>query len=305
MCGVSIIFANIIIISFILFLKTHKNHIFLHLIVFIWGFTAILGRLIHLSAPILVGYRMGLSVVGIGLYAIFFRKNLLVTQKHFWALAGIGLLVTGHWVCFFGAIKASNVSVTLAVLSVTTFFTALIEPIFYKRKIARYELLLGGLVVLAIGLIFRFEPQYKLGIFLAAAAALLAALFSVLNGLLINKVNAVAISFYEMLAGFVGINLYLAYSHTAWAMPNTLDWVYLLVLAWVCTAFAFVASVDLLKKITPYSIALATNLEPIYGILMAYFLFPATETMGMNFYLGAVFIVFLVIFNGVLKAQKP
>jgi drug/metabolite transporter (DMT)-like permease len=248
---------------------------------------------------------MLLAAVGIAVYVRISKQSLVVSWRNFIGLVVVGTIVAAHWICFFMAIQVSNVSVTLAVIACTAFFTALVEPIFFKRKIEIYELLLGAVVVAAVGFIFKFEIQYQLGIVLALASAIFAAFFGVINGTFITKIPAATISFYEMAMGFVGINIYLWATNMPWQLPPTAaDWLYILLLAWVCTAFAFVASVHILKKITPYTVALSVNLEPIYGITMAYFLFPNTEKMTPNFYVGAGIILLSVVANALLKSYQ-
>ncbi|WP_432411499.1 DMT family transporter [Rasiella sp. SM2506] len=280
------------------------NYLHLHFIVFIWGFTAVLGALISIEAIPLVWYRM-LMATGFILLFLKFRKTPLQFPKK--TLAGFalaGLIIALHWLAFFGAIKVGNVSVTLAIMSTGAFFTSLLEPLFYKRKIISYEVLFGLLVVVGLYVIFDVEGDYLYGILLALAASLLGALFSVINGKFAVKYNASAISFYELGFGMLCITVYLAFSGSFTAeffQLQSTDWLYLFILASACTAYAFIASVHVMKWISPYTVMLTINMEPVYGIVLALLILGDDENMSPQFYYGALIIVVTVIANGIVK----
>lgn len=283
------------------------NYLHLHFIVFIWGFTAVLGALITLEAIPLVWYRMLLATGFVLLFLIIRKENLRFSLKTLGAFALAGIIIALHWLTFFGAIKASNVSITLAVLSTGAFFASLLEPLFYGRKIILYEVFFGLLVMVGLYIIFDVEASYTLGIVLALISAFLSALFSVINGKFVLKHKASAISFYELLFGVIGISIYLAASGSFTAEFFTVsnqDWVYLAILASGCTAYAFIASIHVMKWISPYTVMLTINMEPIYGIILALLVLGDSEKMGSQFYYGAIIILLTVIANGIIKMTQ-
>lgn len=273
------------------------THLKLHLIVFIYGFTAILGKLIHLPAINLVWYRM--LIAAIVLYLIFKiqRINTRLTRKEIITFLSVGFIVAAHWITFFGAVKLSNVSVTLGCLATTTLFTGLIDPLFNKRRLNAVEIVIGLVIIIGLYLIFQFETRYWKGILVALLSALLAGLFTVLNAKLVSRQRARIISFYEMLGGFIIISIYLFLTrgiNTLLLLPSATDLLYLLILGIVCTAFAFVIQVDVMKNIPAYIVSLTINLEPVYGIVLAYFIFGSTEFMSTGFYIGTLIILLSV-----------
>ena len=281
-----------------------KNYLLLHFIVFIWGFTAILGALITLDAIPLVWYRMGLAVIFIVVYFLFKKKSFKVDKKGVLKFLFTGIIIALHWVFFFKAIKVSNVSVALVTMSTGAFFTSLIEPFFFKRKIKSVEIILGLLVIIGLYIIFNFESQYKLGIFYALISSFLGSLFAVLNGLFIQKYQADTISLYQLFFGALIITFYLFYNNSFtvdfFIIPNS-DWMYLFILSSICTAYAFIASVKVMKYISPYTVMLTINLEPIYAIILALFIFGDKEKMNPEFYYGAFIVLFVVLLNGIIK----
>ena len=284
-----------------------KNYLLLHFIVFIWGFTAILGALITIDAIPLVWYRMLLAVLFIAIYFLWKKKSFKVDRTGLLKFFFTGVVIALHWVFFFKAIKVSNVSVALVTMSTGAFFTALIEPVFFKRKINALEMFLGLLVIAGLYIIFNFESQYKLGIIYALIASFLGALFAVLNGLFIKKYTADTISFYQLFFGVVFITIYLlftnSFSVSFFQIPAS-DWMYLIVLSSICTAYAFIASVQVMKYLSPYTVMLTINLEPIYAIVLALFIFGDKEQMSSTFYLGAFIVLFVVLLNGIIKNRS-
>lgn len=284
-----------------------KNHLHLHLIVFIWGFTAILGQLISLSALPLVFTRMSIAVVVIYIYLLIRKKNLAIQTKDIVRFLIFGFVIALHWLTFFHSIKISNISITLACISTGAFFTSILEPIFYKRKFIWYEVLLGCLVVVGLLLIFQFETQYKMGIIVALTSAFLSASFSIINGKLANTHDSVVISFYELVGGLFLLACFLFYQGGFTAnnfnfQPN--DYLWLGILGSICTAYPFIATIDIMKYLSPYTVMLTINLEPIYGILLAVFLFKDQEKMTTAFYIGAVIILLTVLLNAYFKNRK-
>ena len=283
------------------------NYLHLHFIVFIWGFTAVLGALISLEAIPLVWYRMSLAVLVVFLFLKFRKENLGFPLKTLAGFALGGIIIALHWLTFFGAIKASNVSVTLAVLSTGALFASILEPWIYGRKIILYELLFGLIVVVGLYIIFDVEASYGLGILLALISAFLSALFSVINGKFVERYKASVISFYQLLFGVLGITIFLAatggFSYGFFAV-SVADWAYLAILATACTAYAFIASIHVMKWISPYTVMLTINLEPIYGIILALLILGDYEKMAPQFYYGAIIILLTVIANGIIKISQ-
>ncbi len=281
-----------------------KNYLLLHLIVFIWGFTAILGALITIDAIPLVFFRMGLAVLFISLYFIFKKKSFYIDKKGLIKFLFTGIIIALHWIFFFKAIKVSNVSVALVTMSTGAFFTSLIEPVFFKRRVKTLEIVLGLIVIAGLYIIFNFESQYKLGIIYALISSFLGALFAVLNGLFIKKYDADRISLYQLLFGTLFVTIYLlttnSFSLGFFNLPK-MDWVYLFILSSICTAYAFIASVQIMKYLSPYTVMLTINLEPVYAIILALFIFGGKEKMNPEFYLGAGIVLGVVLLNGIIK----
>lgn len=280
------------------------NYLHLHFIVFIWGFTGVLGALISIDAVPLVWYRMLIAAFLIFFYLKIRKINLRFRKITLLGFTLAGIIIALHWITFFAAIKASNVSVTLAVLSTGAFFASLLEPIFYNRRIIWYEVLFGIFVIFGLYIIFEVETHYVTGILLALSSAFLSALFSVINGKFAVKYNASAISFWELLAGTICVSLYLLFSGSftqSFFTLSTSDWMYLLLLASACTAYAFIASVHVMKWIKPYSVMLTINMEPVYGIILALIILGDSENMSPQFYYGSLIIIATVIANGVIK----
>lgn len=283
------------------------NYLHLHFIVFIWGFTAVLGALISLDAIPLVWYRMLMATLFIFIYLWWRREKLRFSLKTLSGFALGGVIIALHWLTFFGAIKASNVSVTLAVLSTGAFFASLLEPLLYGRKVILYEVFFGLLVVVGLYIIFDVESTYSLGIGLALVSAFLSALFSVINGRFVLKYKASTISFYELGFGVLAITVFLAFSGRftpAFFQVSAHDWIYLAILASACTAYAFIASVHVMKWISPYTVMLTINMEPIYGIILALLVLGDAEKMNSQFYYGALIILLTVVANGVIKVTR-
>lgn len=283
-----------------------NSYLRLHVVVFIWGFTAILGDLISQEAMPLVWNRMGLAVAVLFIYITVKKINLRISYKNFATFLFAGIVIAAHWVSFFHAIKISNVSVTLACLSSGAFFTSLLEPIFLKKKFVAYEMFLGLLVVVGIATIFTVESQYKWGILTALTSAFLSALFSVINGVAVKKNSATVITVYELLGGWLALSFLFLFNGdmNASILPTEgNDLIYILVLAVVCTAYPFIESVRIMKELSPFTVVLTINLEPIYGILMAFFLLGEDEKMSGGFYLGALIILFTVFANAYIKKR--
>ena len=282
-----------------------RHHIHLHFLVFIAGFTAILGKLITNSPVSIVWHRMFIALIVIFLFVAITRKKLKTSYQNILKYAILGFVISLHWITFFMSIDYSNVTIALSMMSITAFFTSFIEPFFFSRKIIAHELLLSILVIIAIFLILNSELNYSVGIILGIFSAFFASIFSVLNGLLIKNEKAYKISFYEFLFGVVFISIFLIITGRLDDLLIesffSVNYLYISILGVVCTAYAFIAAVYLLNYITPYSAVLTYNLEPVYGILLALIIFGESEQMSSNFYIGLLLILFSVFLNFYLK----
>lgn len=285
----------------------NKNLLLLHFIVFIWGWSPILGKLINIQGVVayqLVWFRMLITVATIALYLIVSGINIKLPSKDIYKLVGVGLIITFHWYCFYNAINVSNVSVTLVAFATATLFTSILEPLFYRRKIIRYEIIFGMVIIGAIAIIFKVETNYTLGIIFGILAAFTSSAFTVFNGLLVQRIESSVISIYELGGGFIALTIYLFFKGEFTPEFFTITpyaWLWLSVLAVLGTTFPFIASVNLMKKISPYTVTLTVNLETIYGIIFAYFIWEKEEAMTPGFYLGTFIILSTVFGNAILK----
>ena len=284
-----------------------KSLIHFQFIVFIFGFTAILGSLISIDSIELVWYRMTLASIVLLLYAFIFKKRITVSKSLMLKLLFSGMIIALHWITFFKAIKVSNVSITLSILSLGAFITSILEPLFYKRKIILYEVIFGLIIVIGMSLIFNSQYQYIEGIIYALISVLLSVFFGLINGKLINKASSLVISIYELIGGVFLISLLLLFSNdfnNEFFKLSEDDFFWLLILATVCTAYAFVISVDVLKHLTPYSLMLSINMEPVYGIILAIVFLNEFNNLSFDFYLGFILIFSSVLLNGIFKLKE-
>ncbi len=289
------------------FIDQYKNQLLLHFVILLWGFTGIIGKLIDLPSIPLVAYRMLFAFVGLIIYLRIINFSLKVERKALLQFLGIGVIVALHWILFFESIKVSTVSVALATLASASLFTALLEPLFFKRKIIGYEFVFGILVIIGLVLIFSFETQYALGILFSLGAAFCASLFTVLNGKLVKDGHRPKlISTYEMLGGFIAVCIYFLTTNsfdTEWLTPSTSDLVWIIILSLVCTSFAFVVSVEVMRELSPFTVSISINMEPVYSIVLALLFFGEDEKMTTGFYLGALLIITTILGNAWLKKR--
>lgn len=285
-----------------------KNYLHLHFLVFIAGFTAILGELITIKAIPLVWFRMLMASILMLVYIILAKISIKITIKSFFRLAMAGCAIALHWITFFAAIDVSNISIALTMFSTGAFFASIIEPLIYKRKVIFLEIIFGILVILGVFVITQTEIRYISGIILGISSAILASLFAVLNGNFLKEHSASVISFYEFVSGVIVISIFILVFDNGFTSDvfilSTADFWYLFILASICTAYAFVAVIHVMKVINPFSVVLTYNLEPVYGIIVAVILFPEKEKMSSNFYLGATLIIMTVLLNGILKINR-
>ena len=284
-----------------------RSYLNLHIIVFIWGFTAILGALITIQSEFLVWYRMFFAAIFLAIFIGIKKKPFKVAPKSLLKFIVVGLLIALHWIFFFEAIKISTVSITLSVFSLGAFFASLLEPLFYGRKILWYEVFFGLIIIAGLGLIMQVEINYWNGMLLALVSIIIGVLFTFMNGKLIVNHDPSIISFYEFLAGFVFISIYFLFQGsftTDFFILTAKNWILIFILASICTAYAFTASVKVMRQLSPYTVMLTTNLEPVYGIILAFFIIGGKEKMSTEFYIGAIVIVITVLLNGIIKHYR-
>lgn len=287
-------------------LRIWGQYAHLHFIVVLLGFTAILGALISIDAVSLVWYRTFFAAVGLFLYIRLRKIPMQASAKQLMHLFGVGTVVALHWITFFHAIKVSNVSVTLGVFASTTLFTSFLEPLLQKRRIFWLEVVIGMIIIFGIYLIFQYEMEYVEGILFSLLSALLNGLFVVLNRNISRRWHPVVISTWEMTGGFLVITIYFlltAQVQPALAMINPTDLGWILVLSLLCTSYAFTAVVEIMKELSAYTVVLAINLEPVYGIFLAFLIFGEAETMSGGFYLGTMVIIISVFSYPFLKRR--
>ncbi|PHS03919.1 MAG: EamA family transporter [Kordia sp.] len=285
-----------------------KSYLHLHLIVFIWGFTAILGKLLTIDAVALVWYRMGVASMLIFWYIKYQKMSLHISRNQIIKYVFGGVVIALHWTTFFYAIKISNISIALATMSTGAFFTIFIEALYKKKKIDAQELIFGVLAIVGLYIIYQAEISLQLGMFVALLSSFLSAVFSVFNADFVKEESAIIISFYEIIFGVAAVTIYLLYNGEllteGFFILQPLDYLWLFILSSICTAYAFIVSVDLLKKLSAFTVMLTINLEPIYAIFLAVILFPNNEKMSSSFYLGAGLILLTVVINGILKTAS-
>lgn len=283
-----------------------KDYLHLHFIVFIWGFTAVLGKLISIDTIPLVWYRLAIATIFIFVYVLIKGIRLKISIKQLFLYLIGGIVIAIHWIAFFYAIKISNVSITLATLATGAFFASILEPIFFKTKIKAYEVILSILTFIGIAIIFNVASKFSTGIIVALIAAFLSALFSVINADFVKRNDASVISFYELLFATLFITVIVLFQKDIsldYIGVLITDWIYIVILGSVCTAYALTASTKLLKKVSPFTMMLTVNLEPVYGIILALLVFGNDEKMETSFYYGAVLIFVGVILNGIIKMK--
>ncbi len=292
-------------------MTAHPSDYFkLHFIVFLWGFTAILGMLISIPAVEMVLYRTLLAAIGMGAVIFLTKNSFHLTPQNLTKILATGFIVGIHWLAFFVSARLSNASVSLVGFATGSVWTAFLEPLMGGKKIKSFEVVLGCLVVAGLYVIFSFDFEYPLGLLMGIASGLSMSFFSILNARFVMRVHPYAITFYEMIGAFLCTLVFLPFYQALWAkdhqlqlVPHTVDWLYLAVLAWVCTVYAYSAGVELLKRLSVFFIQLTLNLEPVYGIVMAVIILGEGEKMQLSFYLGAGIIISSVIFYPFLKAR--
>ncbi|NCT95284.1 MAG: EamA family transporter [Chitinophagaceae bacterium] len=280
----------------------------LHIAVFLAGFTGVLGKLIHLNEGLMVWYRIMITVVTLTVMTSFTKKSQTLPAAMVWRLLGVGTLIALHWVFFFGSIKIANISIGLVCFASTGFFTALLEPLLTPKQFSWREVLLGLISLLGIWLIFQFDDRYRLGILAGIVSAILAALFSVLNKRYVHIASAQTLMRYELTGGLLILTLfmpwYLQQFPTTQIWPGLSDWIWLLVLSWLCTVLAMDLMLKALRYVSAFTQNLSLNLEPVYGIALAFVLFGESKSLGWSFYAGLLLIAVSVILQMMITIRK-
>jgi drug/metabolite transporter (DMT)-like permease len=270
----------------------------LHIAVFLWGFTGVLGRLITLNAPLLVWYRILITVITLFVMLWATGKLEKLSAKKVWQLFGAGAIVALHWVFFYGSIKFANVSIALVCLSSAGLFTAIIEPVFTRKKFNIREFLLGFIGIAGIYLIFHFDPHYKLGILIGLLATIFSVVFSIVNKKVVATIAPKTMMLYELSGGFLAITallpFYLLLLPTNQMVPTMSDWFWLVLMSWFCTLLAMDLSLQALQKLSAFTQNLTLNLEPVYGIILAFAVYHENKELGAGFYWGFALIILSV-----------
>jgi drug/metabolite transporter (DMT)-like permease len=276
-----------------------KAFLQLHAAVLLAGFTGILGRLITLNEGLLVWYRLLITVITLWVLFAITKKIKRISTGELLRITAVGFTAALHWVTFYGSIKYANVSVALVCFSAIGFFTALLEPLLLKKKFSWQEVLLGVMVMAGIFIIFHFDPQYKIGIIIGIISALLGCLFPIFNRSFLQRHSAETVTLYELTGGLITLTIimpvYLQLFPAAYYIPTLPDLGWLLVLSWFCTVLAFQLAMNALKKISAFTVNLSYNLEPVYGILLAFVVYKENEHLGPSFYIGLAIILLSVL----------
>jgi drug/metabolite transporter (DMT)-like permease len=284
-----------------------KAFIQLHIAVFLAGFTGVLGRLITLNEALLVWYRMLITCVVLWILLLFKRGKSSVSRSQIFKTAGVGCILALHWVTFYAGIKISTVSTALVCLSSMGFFTAILEPVMLRKPFDIAEVLLGLLVMAGISIVFHFDPKYKMGIIISLLSALLASIFPVLNRVILQKTDPGTATRWQLTGGFLFLTIllpvYLYFLPPQRLLPSLSDWGWLLVLAILCTVIGFKLFMNALQKIDAFTVNLSYNLEPIYGVAMAFIIYREDKDVGPGFYYGFALIIAAVILQS-LRLRK-
>lgn len=273
----------------------------LHVAVFLAGFTAILGKLIGLNEGILVWYRMLITVLTLAVLLYYKKQLVRLALYDAVTIFCVGAVIAIHWVTFYGSVKYANVSIAVVCISGSGFFTAFFDPLFNRRSVSVIEIILGAIAIIGIYIIFDFHPQYKTGIIFGTISALGSSLFPIFNKRLLVKHDPETLTLYEMTGGLIALSalipVYLYFFPAAYYIPTASDWLWLLLLAWACTVLSFDLQLNALKKLSPFTSNLAYNLEPVYGIILAFIFFKENQGFNGKFYVGVGLILLAVIFQ--------
>lgn len=285
-----------------------NHYLELHFVVILFGFTAILGKLVKISALELVFYRTFLAAIGLYFLIKLLKKSISLQKGDLPKLLGIGVVVALHWFLFFYAAKVSNVSVSLVGLATSTLWIALLQPFFNHQKFSFIEAALGLIIVFGLYLIFNADLSLWYGLILSILSAIAQALFSLTNAQFTHKYHSFVITFYEMLGAAAATAAFAIFFKQPFfingSLPDQYDWFWIMILAFICSVYAYSAIVKLLQYLSAFEVNLVIGLEPIYGILLAYFIFGESEKMNIRFYIGASLICVAILGYQVVKGRR-
>jgi len=280
----------------------------MHLAIFLWGFTGLLGKFIQLNEGVLVWYRMLISAAAVALILIYRKKLPRLPLRQLIHISGIGILVMLHWVAFYASIKLASISVAMVCLSSIALFVSFIEPLVYREKFDYMEIFFSGMAVIGISTIYKSDPSASAGIIVGILSALFSAIFSTLNKGIATKHEPLTISLVELSSGFIFLTLlfplYMQFQPTENFIPGKMDWIYLMILSLVCTVFTWILSLEALQKVSAYTVALALNLEPVYGIILAVLFAGEGKILNAGFYFGAGIILLTIVLHTIYHFRK-
>ncbi len=280
----------------------------MHLAIFLWGFTGLLGKLIQLNEGILVWYRLLISSIAIAIILIYRNKFPKLSLREIIRIGSIGILVMLHWIFFFASIKLASISVAMICLSSIALFSSILEPLFNRQRFDFIEILFSVLAVAGISTIYNSDDTIAQGIIFGIISALLSACFSIFNKSITSKYEPLTISLIELGSGWVFLTfllpLYFIIQPTEIYTPTTSDFIYLIILSLLCTVFTWVLSLQALRKVSAYTMGLALNLEPVYGIILAVLFAGEGKLMNGSFLIGAGLIMLTIIFHTLYKFRK-
>lgn len=279
-------------------MATTTDYIKLHFVVFLWGFTAILGKLVTIPSVEMVFYRTLLAAIGMGVVILILRGSFKVSQSDLIKLLLTGFIVALHWLTFFASGRISNPSTSLVGFATCSLWAALLEPLAKRTRIQIVEVGLGVVVIIGLYIIFSFNFQYPMGLFLGILSGITCAIFAVINSKLVSRVSSLTITFYEMIGACIGVAIFFPLYTSQWAVdgklhlaPTWADWLWIAILSLVCSVYAYAVAINLTKKLSVFFIQLTLNLEPVYGIVLALIVFGEKEVMSWNFYVGTIVIL--------------
>lgn len=285
-----------------------KAFLQMHAAVFLWGFTGVLGRAISLDSIWLVWYRMIITILTLWIAYYFLKKIKTISIQSALSLGGIGFILVLHWICFYASIKYANVTIALTCLSTTALLSSILEPLVLRKKFDAFEIVLGLFAIAGIVIIYNTHVQFSVGIVIGLVSAVLTVLASVLNKKIVNNYQPEQITLYQLTGGFIGLTILLPFvylfSPSAPLSPTTYDWLWLIILSWVCTIFTFFLYIRSLKMLSAFTLNLTLTLEPVYGIILAFIIYKENKLLSNWFYLGFGLITFAVAFH-MWRLLKP
>lgn len=273
----------------------------MHAAVFLWGFTGVLGRAILLDSLWLVWYRMLITVISLWVLYYFLKKIRRISLPSALTIGGIGFILVLHWICFYASIKYANVTIALTCLSTTALLSSLLEPLVLRKRFDAFEIILGMFAIAGIVIIYNTHVQFSIGIVIGLLSAILTVLASVLNKKIVDNYQPEQITLYQLTGGFISLSVLMPaihfFSPSTKILPSTMDWIWLLVLSWVCTILTFFLYIRSLKKLSAFTINLTLTLEPVYGIILAFAIYQENKLLSSWFYIGFALITLAVAFH--------